>query len=71
LHIISHISYQEVYPLGQTIAVSAIGHSNHEIAEYGIKSFENWDDKDGDKSFLPSSLVQVGFKNMQMMLLMN
>lgn len=47
LHIISHISYQEVYPLGQAIAINAIGHSNNEIAEYGIKCFENWDNKDG------------------------
>ena len=48
LHIISHFNYEEVYPTGQMIAISAIGFANSvEVQEYGVKCFENWEHKDG------------------------
>lgn len=49
LHMISHLPYDEVYPQGQMLALCAISHRNNEVAEYGIKCFENWEHKDGAK----------------------
>ena len=42
LHLISHISYDQLYPTGQLLALAAIGHKDRELAEYGIKCYENW-----------------------------
>ena len=47
LHLISHLDYEQVYPTGQALAIAAIGHKNAEVAEYGIKCFENWKHPDG------------------------
>ena len=47
LHILSHLSYTDVYPIGQTIAICAFSHKNSEVEEFGIKCFENWEHKDG------------------------
>ena len=47
LHLISHLDYNQVYPTGQTLAIAAISHNNAEVAEYGIKCFENWKHPDG------------------------
>ena len=47
LHILSHLDYQKIYPHGQVAAISAIGHKNKSVAEYGIKCFENWGHPDG------------------------
>ena len=47
LHLISHLDYEQVYPIGQALAIVAIGHKNPEVAEYGIKCFENWKHLDG------------------------
>lgn len=47
LHLISHLEYDQVYPTGQTLAIAAISHKNPEVAEYGIKCFENWKHPDG------------------------
>ncbi len=47
LHIISHMRYEEVYPLGQSMAIMALTHSNNEVAEFGVKCFENWAHPDG------------------------
>lgn len=42
LRIISHINYEDIYPTGQTMALSALIHENNEIQECGIRAFENW-----------------------------
>ena len=47
LHTISHIDYLSIYPLGVAMAVSALNHKNQEVAEFGIKCFENWNHPDG------------------------
>lgn len=47
LHLISHLDYEQVYPTGQVLAIAAISHKNAEVAEYGIKCFENWRHPDG------------------------
>lgn len=40
-------SYDQVYPIGQLVALSAIGHKNKEVAEFGIKCYENWGHPEG------------------------
>jgi len=47
LHLLSHATYLEVYPFGQMLAIMAISHKNNEVAEFGIKCFENWENADG------------------------
>lgn len=47
LHIISHMEYEEVWPQGQTMAISALNHKNKQVAEFAIKCFENWGHPDG------------------------
>lgn len=47
LHTISHMSYNEIYPIGVSMAVGAITHTSSEVAEYGVKCFENWNHPDG------------------------
>ncbi len=47
LHLISHLDYEQVYPVGQALAIAAISHKHTEVAEYGIKCFENWRNPDG------------------------
>lgn len=48
LHMISHMEYAEVYPIGQTIALVAINFKDStEVQEYGIKCFEDWGNADG------------------------
>lgn len=42
LHVISRFSYEEVYPEGQLMATSALSHSNVEVQECGVRSFESW-----------------------------
>lgn len=48
LHMISHLSYEEVYPQGPSMALIALSYrNNHEVNEFGIKCFENWEHPDG------------------------
>lgn len=47
LHLLSHLEYDQIFPIGQYIALVAIEHKNKEIAEYGIKCYENWGNPDG------------------------
>jgi len=47
LHILSHYNYDEVYPIGQSIAMNSLIFNNDEVVEYAIKCFENWNSKDG------------------------
>ena len=47
LHMISHLDYNKVYPIGQMLATCALNNKNNEVAEYGIKCFENWAHEDG------------------------
>lgn len=47
LHLISHLEYNQVYPTGQMMALTAIQHKDKELAEYGIKCYENWGNSDG------------------------
>ena len=42
LHIISRLSYHEVYPEGQLMATTALSHSNVEVQECGARAFESW-----------------------------
>ncbi|AQQ72573.1 hypothetical protein SMSP2_02963 [Limihaloglobus sulfuriphilus] len=43
LKIISHITYSDIYPTGQTMAIAALSHKDIEVKECGIRAFENWD----------------------------
>ena len=47
LHILSHMKYEDIYPLGQYMAMIALQYSDREVQEYGIKCFENWDNVNG------------------------
>jgi len=42
LHIISRLSYYEVFPEGQLMAAAALVHSNVEVQECGVRAFESW-----------------------------
>src|SRR5690554_582539 len=42
LRIISRFEENIIFPQGQTIALAALSHSNDEIKELGIRSFEKW-----------------------------
>jgi hypothetical protein len=42
LIVFSHFQYSEIYPHGQMTALAAISHSNLEVRECGVRSFENW-----------------------------
>lgn len=42
LHIISRLSYYEVFPEGQLMATTALSHSNVEVQECGVRAFESW-----------------------------
>ena len=47
LHLISHLDYDQVHPNGQLMALTAIAHRDREMAEYGIKCYENWGNIEG------------------------
>ena len=59
LHTISHLNYEDLYPIGVSIAVGALNHRNQEVCEYAIKCFENWNHPDGVKKL---KTVQFAFK---------
>jgi hypothetical protein len=68
LRVVSHFEYDEVYPVGMTIATSALSHKSNLIKENAIQSFENWEDPrnikllemmDCDEPYLKSYLDQV------------
>jgi hypothetical protein len=42
LHIMSRLSYYEVFPEGQLMAAAALVHSNVEVQECGVRAFESW-----------------------------
>ncbi|MFY7665980.1 hypothetical protein [Flavobacterium sp.] len=42
LRVISRFEENIIFPQGQTIALAALSHSNDEIKELGIRSFEKW-----------------------------
>ena len=42
LHILSHLKYETIKPIGPTIAVAAINHKDIEVRECGIRAFESW-----------------------------
>jgi hypothetical protein len=42
LRIIARFEERIIFPQGQTLALSALSHSNNEIKELGIRAFENW-----------------------------
>lgn len=43
---ISHMEYSDIYPQGQTMAMSALLHTDAEVRECGIRAFENWEATD-------------------------
>lgn len=47
LKAISNVPYSSIYPFGQTIAVAALVNRDVEVAEGGIRAFENWGSSDG------------------------
>ncbi|KNZ41684.1 hypothetical protein [Acetobacterium bakii] len=46
LHIISHFEYNEIKPIGQTIAMAGFSNKNIEVKDFAIKAFENWNSKE-------------------------
>lgn len=46
LHVLSHIDYKQINPVGQIIALAGLTDSDDEVIEYSIKAFENWQNKD-------------------------
>lgn len=42
LRLISRVSYEEILPQGQTMAIAALSHKDSEVQECGIRAFENW-----------------------------
>ncbi|MNN53175.1 hypothetical protein D3C81_1679140 [compost metagenome] len=42
LKAISNLSYDSIYPFGQTVAVAALVNKDVEVIEGGIRAFENW-----------------------------
>ena len=43
LHLLSHLKYEEVTPLGPVLAGWGTTHANNEVAEYSLKCFEDWE----------------------------
>ena len=43
LHLLSHIEYKTVHPMGPSLALNGLNHKNDEVNEYAIKCFENWE----------------------------
>lgn len=46
LHTLSHLSYDEIFPEGQSIALLGLTDPDDEVIEFSIKAFENWEQKD-------------------------
>jgi len=46
LRIISHFSYQDMYPQGMTMAIAALSHESIVVKENAIRAFENWENKE-------------------------
>ena len=46
LFAISHMEYEDVYPVGPTLAMLALNNSNCVLVELAIHAFENWSAKD-------------------------
>lgn len=49
LRVLAHLKYEQAYPLGLSIAITATRHQNHEVQECGIRAFENWGTADSLK----------------------
>lgn len=47
LKAISNLSYESIYPFGQTVAVAALVNKDVEVIEGGIRAFENWGSREG------------------------
>ena len=46
LHMLSHLPYKSVFPIGQILAKSALSHENLGICDFALKCFDNWENKD-------------------------
>ena len=46
LQIVSHLSYNDIYSEGPTMAVASLTHKNAEVRETGVRCFENWASED-------------------------
>ena len=42
LRTIAHLDYDDIMPQGPTMSLAALTHSNVEVRECGIRTFENW-----------------------------
>ena len=49
LFAISHLEYEDVYPVGPTLAMLALNNPNRVLVELAIHAFENWGSKDSIK----------------------
>ena len=60
LFAISHLEYEDVYPVGPTIAMLALNNTNRVLVELAIHAFENWGSKDSIQyleSYKPDDLL--------------
>lgn len=62
LRTIAHIPYEEISPQGMTMSIAALSHKNPEVKECGIRTFENWGNRD---SLIILKNVQVSEKWLQ------
>jgi len=46
LRVLANFNYDEIKPEGITMSIAALSHSNPEVRECGIRSFESWDHKE-------------------------
>ncbi|MDR3160323.1 MAG: hypothetical protein LBU28_01760 [Spirochaetaceae bacterium] len=44
LRIISHIAYDDIFPVGMTIAAASLSHKSNLVKENAIRAFENWEE---------------------------
>jgi hypothetical protein len=46
MHCLSHFKYDDVKPVGPTMALGVLQHSDIFVRDYAIRAFENWGDKE-------------------------
>ncbi|MBE1427007.1 hypothetical protein H4684_003691 [Desulfomicrobium macestii] len=50
LRIIAHLKYDDIYPVGQTMAIAALKHKDVEIRECGVRAYEIWGNQESIKA---------------------
>jgi hypothetical protein len=46
MHCLSHFEFEDVKPVGPTMALGVLQHSDIFVRDYAIRAFENWNDKE-------------------------